>query len=278
MADRPVKKQKIRRWRLLVQTGAFLLIIAAPLLNYYFRIDFIQGFYQSLSIGDLWFVSPLEGLESILTSKRLHLPLLIGMAVPVLLALFLGRVFCGWICPIHFLSYLSDKLVKGIGLKKTDKDHLILPHRLIWFALLLELLLTLILGAPIFVIFSPPALVGREMMRAVFFHVLALEGLVVVIVLLANLVTRRLFCRYFCPLGGFLAFLGIRRRLKISHPDPESCNNCGRCAQACPLGLNPARNEGSSPYCWNCGECVESCRSGSLHLGWAAKRPELNSQ
>lgn len=262
-----VNRQHIRRWRLLVQSGAFLLIVIAPFLNFYLQIDFVQGWYQSIGIGKLWFVSPLEGLESILVAKRLYLPLLVAMVVPVLLAFFMGRVFCGWICPIHFLSDLSDRFLRIFSGKKFRKDHLLLPKTLLWYVLPAELLLTMILGAPLFVFLSPPGLVGREMMMAVFFHTLTPEGLVVVAVLAANLVTQRMFCRYFCPLGALLALIGSKRKLTILH-DPTTCTECGLCRRSCPLGLDPQQGEGQSPYCWNCGECVESCKEGSLQLRW----------
>ncbi len=265
-------KQRIRRWRLLVQTGAFLLLIITPLLNYYFQIHFIQGWYLSLGVGKLWFVSPLEGLESLLVAKIIYLPLLIGMVVPVLVALFLGRVFCGWICPIHFLSDMSDRILLFFTRKKRREDTILLPRQIIWFVLIADILLALILGAPVFVIVSPPGLVGREFMRAVFFHTLALEGLIVVAVLLANLITRRFFCRYFCPLGALLAFIGGKRRLQIQH-DQESCTECGLCQRSCPLGLNPEQGEGASLYCWNCGECVEICKPGALRLTWKSGLP-----
>lgn len=267
MSSESIPQQHIRRWRLLVQSGAFLLLLAAPLLNYYFHIDFIQGWYQSLGIGDFWFVSPLEGLESLLVAKIIYVPLLFGMLIPITVALFLGRVFCGWICPVHFLSDMSDRIVRLITRKRKTKDYLILPKQILWFVLLADMSVAMILGAPIFVIFSPPGLIGREIMRAVFFHTLAIEVLVVVGVLVANLITRRFFCRYFCPLGGLLAFIGGKRKLVIQH-DRGSCTECGICERSCPLGLNPEQGEGASFYCWNCGECVESCQTNSLRLTW----------
>jgi len=268
VSDRGERRgQGLRLLRLLVQSGALGLIVAAPLLNFYLHIDFIQGWYQSLSIGKLWFVSPLEGLESLLVAKVIYFPLLIGMFIPVLLAYFLGRVFCGWICPVNFLSDLSDRLVNVVAGKKKHCDLLVFPRQIFWFALIVELIFTMVLGTPLFVFLSPPGLIGREIMRVVFFHTLAWEGLVVAAVLLANLVTRRMFCRYFCPLGALLAFLGGRRRLKVFF-DPDSCTRCGQCRRACPLGLDPAAGDGRSPYCWNCGECVESCKPASLRLGW----------
>ncbi len=252
------------RWRLRVQTAAFVLLVAIPILNY-FHIDFVQGWYQSLSIGDLWFVSPLEGLERILVTKTFYGPLLVGMLIPVLVALTLGRVFCGWVCPIHFLSEISDRLRSLFGGKLYPPDRWRLPRFTLWWALAGELLLAMILGAPLFVFLSPPGLVGRELLRLVFFQTLALEGLIIVAVLLLNLLTRRFFCRYLCPLGALLVLLGQKRRLRIELQS-GACIQCAQCDQACPLGLTVSLGEGAGLHCWNCGTCVDQCQHAALQL------------
>lgn len=261
------KKRNLGKWRLLIQTGAFLVILLAPFLNHYFQIDFIQGWYQSLGIGKLWFVSPLEGLESILVSKIIYLPLLIGMIIPILVALFLGRIFCGWICPINYFCDLSDRFGRLFTRRRFRRDRLVLSRKLLWYALMGEILLTLILGAPIFVFISPPGLIGREIMMAVFFHTFALEGVVILGVLAVNLVTRRFYCRYMCPLGALLAFIGNCRKLRVVQ-DQTACNECGLCDRTCPLGLNPSLGEGMSAYCWNCGECVDNCAHDAISFKW----------
>jgi len=259
------------RWRMLSLTAAFLVIFCNPFLIYYAGIDWIQGWYQSLGIGKLWFVSPLEGLESLLVTKTLYLPALIGMTIPLVLALLLGRVFCSWICPISFLAELINRLRRLVSRRKYLKDRLVLAKQLLWYALIGELLVTMILGAPLFVFISPPGLVGREIMMAVFFHTLALEGVIVVVVLLLELLTRRFYCRYFCPLGALLALVGTRRKLRVIR-DAESCIQGGLCDKACPMGIKPAADEAVSAYCWNCGSCLDACKPGSLDFHWYQTR------
>lgn len=262
-----IRPRSFHARRLLVLSGAFLIILLGPLANYYFQISWIQGWYQSLGIGHFWVVSPLEGLESILVARQLYLPALIAMLAPLVLALLLGSVFCSWLCPISFFSEIIDGIRRWTSGRKWLKDRLILPRRILWYALIGELLLTMILGAPIFVFVSPPGLVGRELMTLIFFHTLALEGVILLLVLGMNMVTRRFYCRYFCPLGATLNLIGSRRKLRVSL-DHERCTTCGLCDRRCPLGLSPASGMAESLYCWNCGECVDACPSQALAFHW----------
>ncbi|MFP7755284.1 4Fe-4S binding protein [Thermodesulfobacteriota bacterium B35] len=255
------------RWRLLTLLLAFLVILVNPLLNYHLGINWLQGWYQSLGVGHLWFVSPLEGLESLLVTRSIAMASFIGMLIPLLLAFLLGRVFCSWICPISFFAELLDHGHRLVYRNKRRQDLLVPARRLLWFVLVGELLLSMILGAPVFVVLSPPGLVGREIMMAVFFHRLPLEGLILLPVLGMELVCRRLFCRCLCPLGGLLALVGSRRRLVVAM-EPERCVQCFRCDRNCPLGLRPSRGETLTSYCWNCGACIDACGPAALAFRW----------
>lgn len=255
------------RIRLAVLCGAFLLILVNPFLNCYLQIDFIQGWYQSFGVGSLWFVSPLEGLESLLLTKAIYMPSLVGTLIPVLIALFLGRVFCSWICPVTFILELTDRVRRWISTKRYLRNRLVVAKKVLWFTLIAELVISMIIGAPLFVFLSPPGLIGREIMMLVFFRTVALEGLILVLVVALELITRRLFCRSFCPLGALLAFIGRNRSLRIQL-NRNNCTACGRCDRACPMGLKPSVGEGESPYCWNCGECLDCCRHDALRFCW----------
>lgn len=278
MADKvqqPVKEtagerragKKYSRLRLLVLAAAFLIILINPFLNFYLHQNFVQGWYQSLGIGKLWFVSPLEGLESLLVGKSVYLPSIVGMILPLLLAFFLGRVFCSWLCPVSFILELFDRLRKTFTGKKYLNNTLLVAKKVLWFTLIAEIVLSMVLGAPIFVFLSPPGLVGREIMMMVFFKKLAFEGGLLLLIVFFELLTRRFFCRSFCPLGGLLALVGKKRSLVVTVSE-ENCTECGHCARSCPMGLKPQLFDGGSAYCWNCGECLDSCNFGALHFTW----------
>ena len=266
----PRPKQTKARYstlRRLILSLSFLLVLVNPFVNLYLHNNFIQGWYQSLGIGKLWFVSPLEGLESLIIGKIIYLPSLLGMLVPLLIAFFLGRVFCSWVCPISCILEIVDSLRRIVGRNTVLNNRLVLAKKVLWFTLIADLLLSMILGAPLFVFLSPPGLVGREIMMAVYFHKLAIEGAILLVLIFLEFVTRRMFCRSFCPLGALLALIGKRRSLRVSL-EKAQCTGCGRCNRTCPMGLQPEHNEADSPYCWNCGECIDACRYDSLSFRW----------
>ncbi len=77
-----------------------------------------------------------------------------------------------------------------------------------------------------------------------------------------DLFASRFWCRYLCPLGGFLGMLSkislFRRRLT------QVCKGCTLCTELCPTGtVNPAKGYASDPgECTMCLECLETCPRG----------------
>ncbi len=261
----------IGRWRNAVQLAAFLLLAAVPLLNLYASERAVTGWYQAMAVGGVDLVSPLEGLESILASGRLYGRLLLGLLPVVVISLLLGRVFCSWVCPVNALQEAADFATRPLLGTRRSPGRWLLPRRTLWLTLAADLVLVLAAGAPFFAFWSPPGLVGREIMMAVYYRTLAVEGGLVVLILLLNAATPRFFCRHLCPLGGLLAVLGAGRRLRVVR-DEASCTLCGDCDKVCPLGITPSRGDSATIHCWNCGRCRDTCPHGSLRFRWGGRR------
>jgi ferredoxin-type protein NapH len=182
-----------------------------------------------------------------------------------LLTVALGGVFCGWLCPVHFLLEMTDSLRSHL-IRFGVPVHDFRLRRSTKFAVLgLGSLATILLGAQIFPIIYPPAVLGRQTFEIIFFG--SLGGGAVILLLLAVgeiFLSRRLWCRYLCPGGGLTALLSPLRVVTIKRP-PSLCDSCAECDKACAFGLSPMTDR-TGIECTSCLECVRACPTDALAL------------
>lgn len=168
-------------------------------------------------------------------------------ALSILATLLLGRVYCGWICPIHTAT-------RGVA---WVKKKLRIPSARIpawvtkpWVRILC---LGLFLAA-----FAFTAASGKRLP--------VLPALFALGVLLALFFPEALWHRYLCPYGTILSLPArLSRRSMVVHP--ERCSGCGLCLRACPAGAIE-RHERQyrilKSECLACMACSEACRQGAI--------------
>ncbi len=104
-------------------------------------------------------------------------------------------------------------------------------------------------------------------------HVFFGSGLIYAVffaIVLLNLVRKRFWCRYVCPLGALLGVVAKRPAMRLTN-EHELCTDCGRCTQACPAAAEPEKPDGwRSTECYECWNCVASCNSDALSFTFAA--------
>lgn len=159
----------------------------------------------------------------------------------VVLTLFFGRIYCGWICPINTVM----KLVTGIKARFKLKSFAV-PELLkkpafrygILAAFLLAFILTMVSGKRLPVL---PILFAAGVLLTVFFP-------------------EVLWHRYLCPYGTILSLPGAKaqRQLRI---DLEICSECGVCQTVCPGGAITATGGYSinKSLCLNGRDCAGQC-------------------
>ena len=264
-------------------TFGFLLLLPILLLR---DITWILGSFYSLSIGELQIADPMMALQSVLTSGRLHVPLLLAAAVPATLALVLGRVFCSWACPQNTLSEWIEAAEKRLFRKRWQRhvqrpiEHN--PRPVLYWGIFAGLvLLTLVAGFPLLGTLSMPGIISTQISQGFLGFGLGIELLLVAGILAVEIaVGRRLWCKYVCPVGACLSLFRAGKTLHLHH-DPELCHCRGSvkpCHMACPLGLSP-RKAGLYPFCFNCGRCARVCeKTGSRSLTLCFSPPDARSR
>ncbi|MBL4771277.1 MAG: 4Fe-4S binding protein [Planctomycetes bacterium] len=230
----------------------------------------------SETMGKVPLVDPLAAIEVALAQRSFAGELWLGAGILVGVALILGPIFCGWICPLGFLMDLTQS-VRNTLQKRVFKKHFVLPD---WSlprgtraaVLIATLAFALVAQVPLFQALSPIHMVARAL-------IVTLDGaaLVILALLLVEFVAPRLWCRSLCPLGATYAILGRFAPFRVRiHPERAGQIRCSRCEVACPMGIRvmgdhtlAGHESVSDPSCTRCGACIDTCPNSVLRLGFS---------
>ncbi len=181
------------------------------------------------------------------------------LAVMLVTVLF-RRSFCGNICPLGTLQELFGK----IG-KKLFGRHFNVPSRIDRIArygkyvmLAVFVTLTYILGRLVIRPYDP-WVAYHHLFSSDLFNEFSIGFAVLVVSLIGSLFIDRAFCKYLCPMGGFLGLIHSIGIFRVRRND-ASCIHCNACDRACPVNIHvEAVEQVQSAECLNCNECVNAC-------------------
>ncbi len=214
--------------------------------------------------------------------------LLLGLAC-IVITIFFGRLFCGYICP------LGSTLDAAHALLKSRKRPLVSVHtslKQVKYLFLCILSVTAFFGVnhifwgspialitrfyallihPILVLCGNttlntlrPSLEAQEILFLAYtqiplrtYHTVYYIAFFFLALFLLEKITPRFWCRHLCPAGALLALCSWqplwRRRV-------HNCTQCGACVQRCPTGaIHPQGTSTAHSECIACRTCVGVC-------------------
>ncbi len=297
-------KSRLRTFRIVSQVFFFLAFIIS--------LFFLTNNTSAFNFQNEWFLwlNPLTGLMTQIASRSIILPVLLFGGAVAIATLFLGRFFCGGICPLGAMIDFSDRyLFRRIKFKNGGPPRWMQKLK---YVLLIAVGTVAVFGATWFVFADPISLTTRffsiivhplvrvvssDAMEAAWPLVRALElqhssavvsaiplfygGAGVILVfsaaILGGLFDRRFWCQYVCPSGALFGVLSrTPLRLFNRRVNAETCNDCKKCAvKTCPTHAIDG-NDVTITYtdeCILCGNCAADPRGCT---SFAFGRPETN--
>lgn len=260
------------RWRLLRKPSqVFGLLIVNLYLSVLFRKKLYTGPLKGICVPFLYchscptttFACPIGTLQHYSAIHQIPFFLLGHLMI---LGLLVGRMACGWLCPVGLLQELIGRIKSRTV--EIPRFFTALPYfNLMVLAVLLPFLTTehwfsklcpvgtLVAGIP-WVVWNPvdpqtgdPTIVPGSVGILFLVKIAILVGFLVLFV-----VAKRPFCRYACPLGVFWSFFNKLSLLRLE-VSPE-CTKCGACKNSCPAGLL-VYEDPNSRHCLRCLECTK---------------------
>jgi NosR/NirI family nitrous oxide reductase transcriptional regulator len=166
-----------------------------------------------------------------------------------------GRgVFCGWLCPFGALQELLNELARKIKIPQYELPFAL--HERLWAIKYIVLLVLFGISLESMMLAEKAAEVEP------FKTAITLKFdrqwwfvLYVVVLLVVNLFTRKVYCRYICPLGAALSISSKVRLFDWLKRRKECGNPCQLCAKECEIqAIHPDGhiNHNECHYCLDC--------------------------
>ncbi len=243
-------------------------------------------------------IDPLVSLSTLLSTGYIYRYLGWSLFV-IFITLLFGRAFCGWICPLGSLNHLTGWLFRKIRRKEAIENNRYSERQFIKYTILLVFLIMSAFGAVQIGLLDPLVMITRagavfispagDYFTGSFARAADLSpfitdallfapgsasriftgsfwiGLIFLLVLGANILSPRFFCRFLCPLGALLGLLSRISLFRI-HRDLKKCTDCDLCLSHCEGASDPQKKVRISE-CVSCMNCLDDCPEDALACG-----------
>lgn len=270
--------------------------------------------YETALPSDLFLrASPLVALSTMIASRQCISSLVLALIV-LAITVPLGRIFCGWVCPLGTIIDGSDNLIKRKKRKAGDRESS--RYRWIKFGILTAVLVASVFSLQLVWFVDPIVLLTRTVTTSIFpifaisveaafdlgFSIRPIEDmlygvydfarsaflpvelyffqqalfflLIFLAILTMGRVTRRFWCRNLCPLGAMLGIFSRFRLLKREVTD--ACTDCGICQIQCKMNaIEDDYTRNSTIECIECAECVAVCPVNAVKYTLAPHRKPM---
>ncbi|MEM2373296.1 MAG: 4Fe-4S binding protein [Thermoproteota archaeon] len=232
----------------------------------------LVGSACSFSVDWFRFTEPLGGLQTLFSNLAninltTILAILSGVAVFVLVTILLGRVWCGWACPVGSLIELGEyvfgktKIRKYVGKNRRGEKFLDKNTR---HAVLGGVLASALISRnPAWCEVCPIGTICRTTSASGLIAIA--ETAIIGGVVSSSLYKKRFFCRYICPISSLLTIFSKLNIFIKPVVDKKICKECAICEKICPEGI-PLYREEELAECTKCLECYSKCPHNSISI------------
>jgi len=200
------------------------------------------------------------------------LPAMVVLTILLSSSLIVGRIFCGYLCPLGALQELLSTFKFKRSIKDQEKVRYFVSiqstsaGKIRWLFFGGLFALAAIGGTSLLQLFNP--LMGFVDIPKIFKLLFTIPIITMIGILAISFFIYRPWCRLFCPFGAGSAFCSRFTRTKYIRT--EKCIECGDCERICPT--QEAVVTSKKQECYFCNRCLEVCPMDAILLNLEEKQ------
>ena len=193
-------------------------------------------------------------------------PMIIILTLLLLSTLVVGRIFCGYACPIG----AAQELISKINFKSSNKEQKKVKYKvdisrktasiIRWSFFSIIVVLSIFWSLSLLQSINP--FLGLNMFRVPNLMAILIPIITLIAVLIASIFVYRPWCRFLCPFGALSGLTSRYSRYKYHRTD--ACTECGLCENICPT--QEANKDSRKGECYYCNRCVEECPVNAIEF------------
>ncbi len=246
------------------QVIALILLCAIPVFDI-FRFD--VSHLELYLFRQLWsfapkgdYISGMGGDAASFVFKAVLPAWFMLLSIP-LWGVVLGRLPCGWFCPMGAMLEAGDFFNRNIKrIVRGGAGDIV--RGLLTILLLVASLLSI--GVFLSAYFIRPSEILQQVTKVNFSPLLLVAAIGnAAVIFIAYAFVRRLFCSFICLGAIFQVFPAVASpisfRVRFDRKRAKSCTNCKECETVCFMGIRPRTMKKVDPKCVACGNCITAC-------------------
>jgi len=222
----------------------------------------------------MWYFSPYLIIQA--ASEHIMNGSFIVFCLMFVCSMFLGRVWCGYLCPAGGLQECALS-VNNKSSKQGWRNYIKFVIWIIWIA---AVVVTFVLGKNKVTI-NFLYMTDHGISIAEIYNYIIYYGVIFLLLIPAMIHGRRAACHYICWMAPFM-IIGSKVGQFLHIPqlhieaDKSKCISCKKCNSVCPMGLDVAKmvadgNNSKCSECIQCGACVDSCNKKAIKYSFKWK-------
>lgn len=196
-------------------------------------------------------------------------PSIFLLASALIITIFLGRFFCGFLCSFGAMGDLLWSFMQHtlhLNIKVSPKLDAVLKY-MKYVVLIGIILFGWTLGLVNFEgTLSPWTVFGFYSSFSGWTnasYLFTFGNVLLIAIIIGSMFIERFFCRYFCPLGGVFALVSKARLFRI-RKTRSKCGKCTLCTAKCSMNIPLYKVDTvNSGECIDCFKCTEVCPKGN---------------